>query len=727
MQLLCQQCGTSFTVEDALVAPDGGSVPCSRCGKAVAAGWPDLELDVEPRNVEPPPAHREARPAPESTGRPASAPREVRSIEPSSMRPRARRQAMVLAGAAGLATLVALGLILRVGGSGTPPTMPNPLSAQVRAWRAAGQHATVPSVAVGVRQALDGLATGTETGLRKALVASRASVMLAPDDASAVAAYAMALALQSDLVEDDRLQVALGGATALVAHNPEGPARVRLEEARAALLLRLGKIDSARQSVDHATRIAPTSGWAQLLGAVALVSRRPEEAAQRLAAMAPNNVPSSQIALARGRALLTAGRVAGARDVWRACAEGARGSALCLRELSRLELALDHVTEAGDLLERLALQGEASVEDHLLAARIWGRLRRNAVRALEHLDAAMRIPDLAEMNRGRIAAERAAVLATAPMPVWRAEQEATAWLDEALQRAPDLAELLYGAAIFDERAGRVDVALDSLEAAQGLAPERPEVALRFGLALRTRAPAVAEKVVLTSIAESPDYVPLRLLRALMAYEVGAKVVALQAVNEGLRIDPRAYAARHQLSAFADPSAAHLELARLLGRLAQKDRNALMLAAAGMATYFSGDVPRAKRALATALKADPQAVGARLYRGLALADRGPLQRAALDLAVALRSDTRQPVVRLYQARLLLVRRLVAQARAIFEDLVAQNPLDVGARVGLANALADGGEVTPARDEALRVLSMRPDDAEALQLLLRTDRAVAQGEP
>jgi len=167
---------------------------------------------------------------------------------------------------------------------------------------------------------------------------------------------------------------------------------------------------------------------------------------------------------------------------------------------------------------------------------------------------------------------------------------------------------------------------------------------------------------------------------------------------------------------------HLELAQALTRLGQRDRNSALTAVGGMAAYFSGDGARAKRMLGAAVRGDPQDVGARLYRALLTARETALPRAAADLAAALRADTRQPVARLYQARLLLERHKAPLARSIFEDLVAQNPLDLGARSGLAAALAEGGDRKAALEEAARVLSVRPEHGETLALLLRLERGV-----
>lgn len=732
MQLLCQQCGASFSIDDALVPPEGGSVPCTACGKPLAVGWPDLELDDSPGQSAAVPSPRAPVPVVPERSQPSTQP-STPVERKASRRPRdvsgavaldvgGRRRAVALVGGAVLGIALAMSLIWIARRPAAPPGMPNPLEDQVKQWRAAGQHATVPTAAQGARQARAALAEGSEASLRKALSSSRAALLLDANDAEAVAVYGLALAAQTDAVEPEDLQVALGGVTSLVASNASGPRRARLEEARAALFVRLDKLDSARQAANQALRFDPSSTWAHLAAARASIPRQPDDAVARLETLKGDDVSAGALASVRARALVGVGKVAAARDVLTRCQRGVASDAVCLRELGRLELHLGRRAEALALVQRITAAGWAAAEDHIVAARLLSRWRHDASSAREHLDAAGKISGLAELSRARLAAERAMVLAMAVSAQWRGA-EATAWLDEALVRAPDLPELLYGAALFDERAGRTAVALDSLEAAHSLAPERAEVALRFGMALRASDRQAASKAVEAAISESPDYVPLRLLRALMLYENGAKVAALQTINEALRIDPDGYANRNRLDAFADPPAAHLELGRLLGREGQRDRNVPMLTAAAMATYFSGDPARSQRATAVALRVDSRDVGARIYRALLLARRGQLVKAAPDLAVALRGDSRQPVARLYQARVLLARRTPRPARAIFEDLIAQNPLDIGARGGLAQALADVGETSAAREEALRVLSMRPNDEAALQLLMRLDRPVA----
>jgi len=110
----------------------------------------------------------------------------------------------------------------------------------------------------------------------------------------------------------------------------------------------------------------------------------------------------------------------------------------------------------------------------------------------------------------------------------------------------------------------------------------------------------------------------------------------------------------------------------------------------MAYYFADDLKKAEGALASALRADPEDVGARLYRAVIQLKKKKLPAAKKDLLVALRADSQHLVVRYYQARLLEEMRKPADAERIYRELLDKNPLDTGARVGLAQALGAGGQ-------------------------------------
>ena len=78
-----------------------------------------------------------------------------------------------------------------------------------------------------------------------------------------------------------------------------------------------------------------------------------------------------------------------------------------------------------------------------------------------------------------------------------------------------------------------------------------------------------------------------------------------------------------------------------------------------------------------------------------------------------------MVRLYQARVLEQLKKPQPAELMYRELLEKNPLDPGARVGLARTLLARGLRSESRVEALKVLSGRPDDRGALRLLVQLD--------
>jgi hypothetical protein len=86
-------------------------------------------------------------------------------------------------------------------------------------------------------------------------------------------------------------------------------------------------------------------------------------------------------------------------------------------------------------------------------------------------------------------------------------------------------------------------------------------------------------------------------------------------------------------------------------------------------------------------------------------------------VALAADSQHRIVRLYHARVLETgKKTISQAERIYRDLLAANPLDRGARIGLARVLRARGAAGEARREALSVLAVQPRDRAALRFFV-----------
>jgi tetratricopeptide (TPR) repeat protein len=605
-----------------------------------------------------------------------------------------------------------------------PPEMPNPLRNRVSAWVAAGDKADPATVEGAVRVARAGLASGTHQGMREAWQAARSALLVDVDAPAGIAIYGQVLARWPDRVDDDELDEALGAITSAVGGDPDSAHRADLEIARTWLYLRSGKVEAARQAakralerVDHAE--------AHFTYAVARLRTRPADAAADLQALADAGEASVHVPRWLGEAYLRAGDVARALRVWRASDAGRPESIGVMRRMARLAADIGDVGGAQERLEAIDAAGWAGVEDRLLLARVYGRLQRNPEGALAQLDAGLADADLSPLNRARLICEKAVTVAVhrAAAPA----EEVSAWLDTALELAPDLPELLYVAGIVDEEIGSMDDAIDSFEAATEVAPERPEPALVLALLLREEAPQDAAVVVHRALEEAPHYVPLHLVRAVLALDAGNRTAASAAIRRALDYDPERSLAAPRLDEMFEPVSALQHLAKLLARAARSGDQPMYLTAAGAAHYFAGDIGKANTVLSRAARSDPRDVGARLYRAIIALRRNKRGSALRDLAAASESDSQHLVVRYYRARLAESgRRTMRDAERMYRDLLDANPLDGGARVGLARVLHARGAHEESRTEVLKVLMSRPRDRAALAFLVQsTQRSAGRG--
>jgi predicted Zn finger-like uncharacterized protein len=602
-----------------------------------------------------------------------------------------------------------------------PPEMPNPLKGRVAEWQARGYKPTVPTVDGGVQTARAGLMSGTDRGLRQALEAARSALILDPEAAPAIAVYAAVLAEWPDRVEPDALDEALGAITSSIGDDPDSIYRGDLEEARAWLLMRTERFEAARQAAAKAQVAKPNVVSIRMLQGVSRIPTRPAEAVTELEALARLPDAPKRLPFWLGEAQLRAGHVTRALATWNASLKGGDEDVAVLRRLARLSADIGEHSDAAGRLQKIVDAGWAGVEDRLLLARLLARVKMNPSSALEVLDLGLKETGLTPTNRARFLAEKVAVAVTARTEVVTAAL-VSEWLDSALDLAPDLPELLYVAGLADEKSGAVDNAINSLEAATELVPERPEVAARLALLLKDDAKA-ALQVLDVAAREAAQYVPLHLIRAAIALQSGDAAAASTAIRRGRDFDPERWGRDHLLDAFVDAPAAHLNVARLLSQASKKSDNAMVITAVGMAYYFADDLKKADATLAKALKSDAEDVGARLYRAVIGLRKKRTAAAKKDLQVALRADSQHLVVRLYQAKLLEEMHKPAEAERIYRDLLDKNPLDGGARVGLAQALWARGAKEASRDEATKVLSMRPGDHEALRFLVLAERKPA----
>ncbi len=690
----------------------------------------DLKAPLSAQSV-PPPA---SAPAAAGASPPATVPKLPAGRSPSSSHlgpgihvgiepQQAAWRAYLPVGATAAVALLVVGVTLVVRNRPPPPPeVPNPLSARVLDWQRRGLKPTGADALALANGAMTDLAEGTHVGVRRAFESARSAVMVAPDDGRAIAAYAYALAWWPDRVDVETLDEAMTAVMAAIGEDPQGADRALLESSRAWLQFRLEHYEAARQAATKAVELAPQDPLVALAAAVVRVPTRPDEAVRDLAALRARADAPWVTTLWQGEAELRAGNVGRALALWQGSLSGQPRDVAVLRRLARLAADMGDYQDATDRLQSLSTSGWACAEDRLLLARLLSRIRKDNEAALVVLDAGLADAGLTPLNQARLLTEKAAVATLARKEV-APMAEVSRWLDAALDVAPDLPELLYVAALVDERAGAIDKAVASLEAATELAPDRPEPALRLALLTRDEN-STAVQVIAAAQREAPTYVPLYLAHAWLALQAGNNGAAADAIRRAADQDPERYVREHRLDAFVDLPQTHANLARLLTTASQRHSNSMLITATAMALYFADDLGKADRTLGQALKADPDDVGARLYRAVIALTRKKVAIAKKDLQAALKADSQHVIARLYQARLLLETKRAPLAERICRDLLDKNPIDVTARLGLAQALAAQGKREAARAEAQQVLGMRATDREALRFLVGLERRTSE---
>lgn len=597
-----------------------------------------------------------------------------------------------------------------------PPTWPNPLRERVEVWRKQGFTPGFQQQDEALEQAYRGLALGTATGWYEANRAVRSALFLDPGSAQNIALHGMVLVQSPDKVSADNLNEALSAITSAIGEDPDGPHRVALQVARAWLLHRAGKHKSAADAATAALELDPDATSAQLAHAVARINVRPSDSLAMLKKLAKQGKAPPSLPLWLGEAQLATGDLQAAIRTWQQAAEREEGGAI--RRLARLYVDLGDLGKAIRQLQTLAERGVAAAEDRLLLARLLARSRRNPKAALAELDAGLASGTLSTLNRARLLCEKVAVAVNSPGKRKTNFETLSAWLDEALELAPDLPELNFIAGIADQQADERERALASLEVAQGLLPSRAEPAFHLAMALRVDEAQTAAQALREALGENPDYGPLQLLAALMALEAGSRMGAVDAVRKATAIEPEAYRERSLLAAFPDPPAPHLELAKQLSKYAT---SSIIMTGTALAYHWAGQPKQADRWIRRALKEDRNDVGARVYRASSGFRRGKVTRAMRsDVSAALQEDTLHTLARVYEARLLEGDK-PSKAEGTYRQLLENNPLLIAARTGLARSLWRQDKRAEAKTEALRVLRMRPHDREALRFLAKPPAA------
>ncbi len=661
----------------------------------------------------------ESGPAERTQPRVAGPQRDDEELEPtrnvSFSRPResAARTYLVWGGVVLLVAAGAGGFLWWRGLPIAPPEVPNPLEARADDWRkGGGSPLKVDDAAAAV---IEGLASGTNAGRDRALAASRAVVGADPKSPLAVSLYARSLAARDEQLDGSTLNDVLAAITSVVGDQPNSPERPSLETSRAWLLLQAGRVDEAREAAARAVATRPDYAPAQVVALAASVSRKPEHAAQQLNTFIANAEVTNDARLWLGEAQLASGQINEAIATWRAGLREVPADAVFVARLARLQADLGDYAAASDLLSQNVARGAASLADVLLLARLQSRALHKPKGALETLEAAQKEREGQGFAVAQIVAERVTIALSAKPPLIPAE-EITKLIESAMAGSPDVAPLIYASAMADVAAGQPKKAIESLEAAQTLAPDAAEIAFALAALSRQADHAGASEIIATALKERADYIPLYFLEATIAAEHDEKPRAINAVRKALTFDPALYAQHVLFSAYGEPFAIIFDVGRALGEQANRLDNNVLRGAAGALFVLANEQKAGPAWLTKALRNDPKEVGAHFYSAILNLRRGQKKGARVDLAAAEQVDRRQPMIRLYKARVFEQIGKYSEATKIYRDLVDQNPLNAAAYVGLGRVLRLQGDEQAARDAGRKALAVRPRDREALRLLV-----------
>lgn len=594
-----------------------------------------------------------------------------------------------------------------------PPEMPNPLAKRAELWSEEGVRARP------VEQALATAEKNLFGGPRKRAVAFealRAALVSDPDHPEAIIAYTDLLSRMPDAVDEVMVDEALGAVSSTVGEDPDSEFRSELEEARAWLMLEQLQIDAARQAAQKAIEVAPNRPGARLVHAAADLSLAPERSIADIEKVLKDKPDDIRARHWLAKAQLRGGFVLEAIKTLNGALKGGARDEPLLRELSRLYLALGDFDHAMKILDKLRERSLANYEDALYAARIVSRSRAETDRGLEILRQALKEPMLADVARARLLTEQVRIVVEADETMGF-QREVSEWLNQGFDLAPDLAELLYVAAHADFATGRDEQALELLEDANGMYPAIPELAFLLAWRLRQRDPGSALEIVESALREAVDFVPLYLLNALLVFDDGKRVEALQKLKRAFAKDPNVLLQKIKLRVFSQPRAAYRELAEVLLERGQSARNAMLITAAAAASYCAEDFKRSSRALASALRFDRDNPSANLYSGILAQRVGRSSARKKFITKAWTLDRGSPLTQLSYARVLEGARDPTKALNLYRDLVEKNPLHAAAQVGLARLLWRTGSKEEALTTARRVVSMRPYDLEALNFLVK----------
>jgi hypothetical protein len=604
-----------------------------------------------------------------------------------------------------------------------PAPEPTVVELRVAGWREAGlvpseQPPDARAADAAEAQGRAALEADDPRRAAEALRAFRAAIALAPARAEgAIAGFATAFA---DAAGEEPDGAELRVAHELVRDaRARAPARADLLAASARLLLLApGEANAAeaRALAERAAAAAPRDGSARLALGLALLAGDPAAAARTLEEAIATVPGDRRLLTAAARARWAAGDAAAAlaHAGARLALDPGHAGALALR--AEVELACDRIAEGRATLARWDAAVPGAPLPPLLLARLAYQHDGDAPLARRLLDVALKRGPGA-FTAARILAHRAAVeLATGNA------QAAQELVDEALRRVPASAPARFQAALLAFRRGNAAALRESAGVLGDRAGPLVEklLAARSAELSGTEDEAVQAYLAVATAAPRDPAVLLATAGALA--RLHAPGPALEVARRALERDPAEARLRRAPTDFWEGSEPIAEAGRRLEAIggAEPSSAPVALAAAAACELLLGRTVAAERLARAAAAGFPQAAGPSVLLAQVALDRGQ-PRAALPLATAALDVRPGPVGHAVRARALeaLGRGLDAEAEARRAMETGRDLVTPRLALGRLLARRNPAAARAALEDALRI---DPALAEARGALLALDGPV-----
>ena len=260
------------------------------------------------------------------------------------------------------------------------------------------------------------------------------------------------------------------------------------------------------------------------------------------------------------------------------------------------------------------------------------------------------------------------------------------------------------------RAGDLDAAEAAYRALLTAQPEDADALHLLGVLLHKRGNSVdAEESIRSALMLDPECAQFHLSLGGVLMQQGRDDEAHAAFERALELDPNAPEA-HALLGFVHARAGDMAAAEerfKIGRRAEADDPLLLLGLGNL--YLARDQPdNALKFLARAAEQKPDDASIQFSLGRALFEQGNFAFADKAFENTLRIDANMSVARLFRGRVCVRENRLADAQAIYEDLLVRNQQQFGATAGLGDVARHRGHVLRALKFYRRALAIEPNN-------------------